>query len=271
MVVTSIRTDQMYEWLEQEIAEVKTPGFHVVDGVPSEAFQREVLRGAVSLPPSYREFIFRFGNARLYKQGSGYLLGVQAIPDQARSETAEPLLRIGHFDDARAYLKQTLLSTPEPESPIFEWTSHGLIEIAGSFGDWLEKRSNTARRRYGKRRWAEILRGPKPFSEEEEAIVAARRQFKWRLLGVSDDSLCRFEVENNSSRTLPYLSIGVRSRDGRVSGRVWLPVAQLPPGTKVVITKECYKGVMSPEELEAFPLEDPGPQDRDRYWEFRVS
>jgi hypothetical protein len=36
----------MYEWLEQEIAEVKTPGFHVVDEVPSEgdSFRNESLQ-----------------------------------------------------------------------------------------------------------------------------------------------------------------------------------------------------------------------------------
>lgn len=261
----------MYEWFEKELAEVKTPGFHLVDGPASEDFMREVLRGPLALPPSYREFIFRFGNARLYKQGSGYSVGVRAVPDSAESETGELLRRIGHFDDARAYLKETLLSTSEPESPVFEWTTHGLTRVAGSFDEWLEKRSHAARRRYGQKRWAEVVRGPKPFTNEEQAIVDARRLFKWRLLVVSDNSVCRFEVENNSPRTLPYLSIGIRSRDGRVSGSVWLPVSDLPPGAKAVIEKECYRGVVSPHELEAFPLADPGPQDRDRYWEFRAN
>jgi len=259
----------MYEWLDKEIAEVRTPGFHLVDGPPSEDFQRAALRGPLALPPSYREFIFRFGNARLYKQGSAYLVGVRAVPDPARSETGELLRRIGHFDDANAYLKEALLSTPEPESPVFEWTADGLTRVAGSFGEWLEKRSDAARRRYGRKRWTEIVRGPKPFTKEEQAIVDARRQFEWRLLGVGDDSVCRFEVANNSPRTLPYLSIGIRSRDGRVSGGIWLPVSHVTPGTKAVVTKEGYRGVISPQDLEAFALADPGPQDRDRYWEFR--
>jgi hypothetical protein len=260
----------MYEWLEKELAEVKTPRFHLVDGPVSEDVMREVLRGPSSLPPSYREFIFRFGNARLYKQASAYSVGVRAVPDQGRSETGELLRRIGHFDDANAYLKEELLRIPEPESPVFEWTSHGLTRIAGSFADWLEKRADAARRRYGHKRWAEIVRGPEPFSQEEWAIVDARRRFEWRLLGVGDDSVGRFEVANNSPRTLPFLSIGIRSRDGRVSGGIWLPVSDVTPGAKAVVKKECYKGVIAPHELEAFPLADPEPQDRDRYWEFRA-
>ena len=226
----------MYEWFVRELAEIKTPGFHVVDGPGSESLRRDVLRATLPIPPSYREFIFRFGNAKLYKQGSAYSVGVRAFPEEAESATGDRLRRVGHFDDAGAYLKESLLAG-EQESPVFEWTTDGLARVANSFDEWLEKRSDAARRKYGKKRWNEIVRGPKPFSPDEQAIVEARRQFRWRLLGVSEAGACRFEIENNSPRTLAYLSVGLRSRDGRVTGGAWLPVSDVFPGAKVVVEK----------------------------------
>lgn len=256
----------MYEWLEREIAEIQTRGFHVVDG--SHPRRQDELREESVLPASYRAFVVRFGNAKLYRQGSGYTVGVRAEPEPAESIGGEPLRCIGHFDDARAYFREDLL-VPGEEPPVFEWGSGGLRLAADSFREWLESRCALARRRYGKKRWAEIVRGPKPFTDQERAIVDARRQFRWRFLGVGDTGGLRFEVQNASTRTLPYLSIGIRSKNGRISGGVWLPVSHVAPGTQAIVEKECYRNVAPPEELEPFALPDPGPEDRERYWEFK--
>ena len=79
----------------------------------------------------------------------------------------------------------------------------------------------------------------------------------------------RFRVENASEMMLPYLSVGIRSKDGRIEGGVWLPTLHLAPGENAVIEKGCYRGLIEPGNLEAFPLPDPTPEDRERYWEFR--
>lgn len=256
----------MYEWLEQEIAEIQTRSFHVVDG-PRPTGQSEA-REEDALPASYRAFVLRFGNARLYRQGSGYAVGVRAELEPSKSAAGEPLQCIGHFEDARAYFRDDLL-VPGEEPPVFEWGSGGLRLVADSFKDWLESRCALVRRRFGKKRWAEIIRGPKPFTDEEQAIVEARRQFRWCFLGVGEKSVLRYEVENGSSRTLPYLSIGIRSKDGRIAGGVWLPVSHVAPGTRAIVEKECYRNIAAPEDLVPFALPDPGPEDRERYWEFR--
>jgi len=257
----------MYDWLEKELAEIKTPKFHLVDGPATEALRGHIHDLGVPIPPSYEEFIVRFGNAKLYRQGSSYIVGVRAFPEPAMNGP-EPLRSIGHFDDVRAYFKDGLL-LPGCEAPVFEWGSAGLRRASETFEQWLEQRCKDAHKRYSKAQWAEVVRGPKPFSVEEEAIVAARRQFRWKLIGISPTGELRFEVENRSSRTLPYLSVGVRSHDGRITGGVWLSVTHVAPGTKAIVEKECYKGLASPDTLEVFELPDPNPEDRNRYWEFR--
>ena len=52
-----------------------------------------------------------------------------------------------------------------------------------------------------------MLCGPSPFTAEELAIVEARRQFSWRLVGVTASGEVMYEVTNGSDRRLPFLSI----------------------------------------------------------------
>jgi hypothetical protein len=105
---------------------------------------------------------------------------------------------------------------------VFEGSRGRLRKAADTFGEWLERRAHAARKRYTKREWADILQGPPPFTPEEWAVVAARRLFRWRVIGVSEAGDLRYEVTNGSGRTLPYLSIGIRSRVGRLAGGVCL-------------------------------------------------
>ena len=254
----------MYEWLKKEIQKVKTRRFHVVDG-PSPASQ--LFGGAGDPPPpSYREFLSLFGGARLYHRGGSYLLGVR------REAVVAPdgnLWCIGHFDEYRAYFRRQELAS-DCEAPVYEWSRGGLREVGESFDVWLESRARSARRSLGRKAWKQIMDGPSPFTLNERTIVEARKQFRWRVVGVNPSSgALRFEISNGSNRTLPYLSLGVRARDGRMEGGVRLPVASIEPGTVRVIERECYKGILAPDEVEVFSLPDPEPEDRDRYWEFR--
>jgi len=257
----------MYEWLEAEIAKIKTRRFHVVDGPASGDVLAVLDSAGSSIPPSYRVFVCQFGGARLYRSAEAYLVGVRSDWQEGRSLGGDRLRVIGHYEDARAYFKETLLASGR-ESPVFEWGAGGLRQVSGSFASWLEARSAAARRTFGKKRWSAVVEGPPPFSPAEEEIVAARRQFEWRVVGGTVAGPIRFEVVNGSSMTLPYLSIGVRHRGGAWVGGVWLPVGNILPGKAAIVVHECYP--MTPRaELEPFALPDPEPEDRERYWEFR--
>jgi|SRR6185369_6111169 len=253
-----------YEWLKKELISIRTKRFHIVAGPAGEALP---IFENLKLPQSYREFVAHFGDAKLYKQKGGYGIGVLAIPTSGVGRDHEQLLCVGHFESARAYFKELDLCEG-CEAPIYEWGQGGMRAVADTFERWLAMRSAAIRQRIGKKRWATILAGPKPFTEEEHKKVEARRRFKWHVLGISDSGDTRFEVRNESDMVLPYLSIGIRA--GRnFEGRVWLPVSHVRPGTAAVIDKDSYKKYISPGDVEAFDLGDPEPEDREDFWEFR--
>jgi hypothetical protein len=263
----------MFEWLVAEMAKVRTRKFYLVDGAASADLQEAVRQSSLPVPPSYRDFVLRFGNAELYRQGSIYLVRVYAAPVQDESEKGEALLHFGRTDASLAYFKESLLR-PDEESPVFEWRhAQGLRRAADGFEDWLRAKCRAARRRFKSRDWKAIEEGPPPFSDREKAIVEARRLFRWRVVGIAANGDLRFEVHNGSRLILPYLSIGIRGKlrpplHGPLNGGVWLSVSSVRPGETRIIEKDCYKERVDPSDVEAFELPDPDPEDRDRYWEF---
>lgn len=261
----------MFDWLQKEIASINTPKFHLVDG-PLAHEQAEMVRSAaLDVPPSYKDFVIQFGNAKLYRQGSVYLVQVYAVPDEAESREGEPLVHFGRTDLGLAYFKESRLVAGQ-ESPIFEWTGPegGFRKAAEGFEEWITKKCKAARRQFGRERWSSILKGPKPFTEEELAVVEARKRFRWQVVGVAENGDLQFEVHNGSDLTLPYLTIGVRGKHGRVQGGVWLPVSHIRPGQSAVVEKDCYRSHLAPEDVEAFNEPDPEPEDREEYWEFQA-
>jgi len=261
----------MFDWLEQEIGTIKTRRFHVVEG-PADAALRAAIEGSeVPLPRSYKEFVFRFGQAKLYKQLDYYLLSVMARPAEQRTEAGETIYCFGHFQSSHVYFKASLLRGEE-ESPVFAGRGGKLVQVADGFEEWLTKRCKAARRTYNKQRWAAIVAGPPPFTPEEQRIVEARRRFTWRVVGISPGRNFLIEVHNGSEMVLPFLSIGVRwqGAGGRLQGGIWLPVSHVRPGQTAVIEREVYKQMADPSGVELFPEPEPEPEDRERYWEFRA-
>ena len=115
-----------------------------------------------------------------------------------------------------------------------------------------------------------VKKAPKPFSARQNRIVEARKLFKWRHTGFAANGEAVFEVSNESDMRLPYLSIGVQGRGGtKLIGGAWLNVSGIEPGCSTQIQRDCYKGMLLPEELECFALEDPTPSTKDDYWEFK--
>jgi hypothetical protein len=264
----------MFEWLVDEMAKVKTRKFYLVDG-PLAADKRElVVRSELPIPPSYKGFVLQFGNAKLYRMGSQYRVQVFAVPSADETEDGEPRLCFGRTDDTVAYFKEYLL-VPEGESPVFEWYYEEGIEqqTANGFEEWLRKKCAKAKRRYTKKEWREIEKGPPPFSDQEKRIVEARRKFRWRIVGIGSSGDLQFEVHNGSNIVVPFLSVGIRGKrrgtNSALEGGVWLPVGSILPGQTAVIEKDCYKEWVDPQDVVAFEKPDPGPEDRDRYWEFK--
>lgn len=262
----------MFEWLFDEMGRIKTNKFHRVDGPPSADERELVERSALSVPPSYKHFVVHFGGAKLYRWGSGiYRVQVFAVPVEVEVE-GEALLHFGRTDRSLSYFKRALL-VDGGETPVFEWYHGvGLRKTADGFEEWLAKKCEAVRRRIPKKEWRAIEAGPAPFDDEELAIVEARRKFRWRRAGTSATGDVRFEVFNDSSRRLPFLSVGIRGmrRDGgTLEGGVWLPVSHVAPGQTATVEHDCYKEQVDPERVEAYPKPDPGPEDRELYWEFR--
>lgn len=266
----------MFEWLEAEMARIKTQKFHRVDG-PASAELREAVQSCdFPLPPSYREFVLRFGNAKLYRRSSYWLVEVYAGPREGEAETkqGEPLIHFGRSaSGSMAYFQESLL-VASGETPVFEWRyKQGIRRTADNFEAWLLAKCKSARRRFKKKEWEAIEKGPPPFTDHEQAIVAARKLFQWRVVGIALNEDLRFEIHNGSAMTLPYLSVGIRGtlrppNGGPLNGGVRLPISSIGPGETKIVEVDCYKEYISPEDTEALARPDPGPEDREQYWEF---
>jgi hypothetical protein len=222
----------------------------------------------LQVPPSYKQFVETFGNSKLYRHSrNGYVIGVFAAPRETTAKDGTPIYHLGWHNGASVYLK------PKPDSaqlPIFEFEE---VEetVGATFEGWLAQACGRARSSFGKRKWAEILRGPQAFTEAEKAVVESRRLFEWKVVGLDSAGNHIFEVKNASQRTLPVLTLGIRSKDGRLNGAVRLDTRHIPSGQRALVHMDCYKDLVPAKEIEVFGLPDPQPEDREYYQEFRES
>jgi hypothetical protein len=262
----------MFEWLEKEIEEIRTPRFHVVDGPANARLREAVETTPFRLPQSYRAFVLRFGNAKLYRNSrrNSYQVSVFAGPRRGISKLAGDNFQIGFADDAYAYVRAPADISVAGDAQVFEATTAELCRVGEDFEEWLWRRCDAARRGFGADGWRKIMVGPDPFTADEQSIVNARREFRWELIGIDAKGDHLIKVQNDSDRVLPFLSLGVRSKDGRLNGGQYLRVQNLQPGHGEILAVDCYKDLVAPEQVELFSLPDPGPEDRGHYWEFRA-
>ena len=99
----------MFDWLDEEINRIRTPKFHLIDGPASPDLREAVEASDHSLPPSYKEFVLRFGNARLYRRSSFWHVQVFAGPREAERHDGERLINFGGTQTSLAYFKSSLL------------------------------------------------------------------------------------------------------------------------------------------------------------------
>ena len=265
----------MFEWLKEMMAEVNTRKFYLVDGPASDELRQMVESTDFPLPPSYKQFVLEFGNAKLYRRSSYWLVEVYAGPREAESDDGEPLIHFGRTHTSLAYFKESLL-VDGGESPVFEWRKgQGIRQTEGGFADWLQAKCTWARKQYKKKEWQVIQHGPPPFDEREQAILEARRLYRWQVVGVAPNEDLKFEIYNGSSMVLPYLTVGIRGKlrppkTGPLHGGGYLPAASIQPGETSIVEYDCYKQFIAPEDTEVFELPEPGPEDREQYWEFKA-
>ncbi len=257
----------MFEWFEQEASAIKTPRFHVIDGPPDAKLREAVLGSGLPVPSAYKEFVLKFGNARLYRNRRiSFRIGIFAAPREAVLNNGTRIYHLGFHDGASVYVKR---ETRSGQHPIFEFESGSEEEVAASFEEWFSKSCALARSSYSKGRWAEILRGPKPFTEEEAEIIEARRLIHWRVVGIDADKNHILEITNTGRRSLCTLTIGVKSKDRRLNGAVRVNIRHVGPGQTALVHAGCYNDLLPCEQVELFSLPEPKPEDRDYYWEFR--
>lgn len=263
----SMPSKSRFDWLQREISKVKTQEFFIVDG-PTPTRDRHESERFIGLPESYKEFVADFGNAKLYKQVGGYALGVNAMPAEFHTDDGQLLLCIGHYLEKRAFFRNDQLHAGQ-DAPIYEGIPGRLHQVSDGFEEWLRGRSAQTRKSFGTERWSRVVCGSPPFTQADEAIVRARRNFGWDVVEVDLEHSVKFLVTNNSTLALPFLSIGVRHADGGFGGRIWLPVANVVPGCTATIQHDAYRKYIPREKLQAFDLPDPTPDTRDEYWEFK--
>jgi hypothetical protein len=126
-----------------------------------------------------------------------------------------------------------------------------------------------------KSRMGSDSKGPPPFTAAELAIVEARKQFQWRVVGIAPNNDLQFEIHNGSRMTLPFLTVGIRGKHrspntGELLGAAFLSIGAIRPGETKLVEHGCYKEYVSPQDTVVFDAPDPGPEDRDQYWEFRM-
>jgi hypothetical protein len=268
----------MFQWLAEEMSKIRTRKFHCVDGPASPELKNAVEISALLLPPPYKEFVLQFGNAKLYRRvtsySDNYLVEVYAGPREAVGMHGEALFQFGRTDTSLAYFKESLL-VEGAESPVFEWRDeHGLQKTADGFLDWLTAKFKSARKKYTRKEWESIERGPVPFTEQELAAVEARRYFRWKVVGIAPNEDLRFEIHNGSNMILPFISLGIRGKlrppkSGPLHGAAHIPVSSIRPGQTRIVEYDCYKRYIAPEDTEVFEQPDWGPEDREQYWELR--
>ncbi len=258
-----------FGWLEEQVKAVKTNNFFVIAGPVSKSLRKRIETSPIGVPSSYKSFVIQFGHSKLYCSRQLYMVEVFASPHEVKSKDGEDLLQFGKTDESPAYFKTTDLRDDGAEIPVYEWNPEdGLHKAFPGFEKWLLESCRIARRQFKKKRWAEIIKGPEPFSHEELKIIEARRLFHWKVVGIAEDGDLLLDITNRSTMHLSFLSVGVSGKKVGKGG-VYVSVADIDPGEHKVRKVSCYKRDEQPRELELFHEPDPLPETRDSYWEFR--
>jgi len=259
----------MFEWLREEIANLRTRSFHVV-APPGEKERAMILESDAPFPRSYKLFVAEFGAAKLYRRDiSRYMINFNPFPEEAVTEDGDKLWELCKTSRGLIYFRDTRLAEGH-EISIQGWYGRGVRTIAPSFEQWLKSACNQSRRSFSRAEWQTILAGPKPFTKRDLSIVRARNRIKWEPIDIAGNGKIVFSIRNDSDQILPYLTLGVRRKSDKSElGGVFIPMSKIKPGEETIVEQDCYLEIYSPQEVEPCQFPEPTPETRDYYWEFK--
>jgi hypothetical protein len=271
-MVTS-NMNSSFDWLRQECLQIKSQRFHIFEALAPNDYFYELAGHSIDLSGDYADFLREFGWGKLFTDHrDAPVIAVYPLKEYRRHTCADGKTYVGFGDRGNksfCFGEDAILS----RSPLKVYMLKGnkANELHPSFSDWLKTSYELVQSKYSASKWQKIMHGPKPFTPEEMQIVEARKNFIWQHVGFTENGDAIFEVENRSTMSLPFLSIGVQGKGGSILiGGAWLKVSDIPPGTKSIITKDCYKSQLSAANFEAFPKPEPIPEKREAYWEFGI-
>ena len=226
---------------------------------------------SVALVGDYRSFLGEFGLAKLFTDHrDAPVVSVYPLKGFRRHVCLDgsTFIGFGFRGQQSVYFDESAIVSGLP-SKVYLVTKKCGRELSESFSDWLLQAYQWANGKYSASQWNRIVAGPPPFNSEELSIVHARSKFKWSHAGFAENGDAIFKIENLATRTIPYLTLGIRDRAGTVlEGAVWLDVGHIGPGMTGLVSKDCYKDRVASDQLVPFDLPEPIPEKRERYWEF---
>jgi hypothetical protein len=253
--------------LDDLISSVKSQRFFLIEGEPNADLKAAVDESMLPVGEQYKDFVRRYGSVKLFRKGSQYLIYVLRSPHR-HTYQGDRYLWIGGTDESKLFYNEEVKGKGEPS--VYEWSnSRGFTAENCGFNQWLTTHIAASIKRYSPLEWRRIVSGNGPFTEEEARIVEARRLFSWIYTGFSDGQYS-FVVKNGSKTRIPFLTISVKDKTNEFfEGGIWLPVGEISPGQEKRITRECYKNIVRPSDILFISKEEPTPDDKDRYWEFK--
>lgn len=258
----------MFNWLNDEAQRIKWNTFFIFRAPENATTRDSVFNAQEKLPEDYRNFVQQFGTARLFRDldNGWYNLTILSKP-KVWQLGGNDLLRFGFFvNGGHASFR---LTENNVEHAVFEGEAVRLRKAADSFSEWLTKRFAKAKKLYTKREWADIVRGPAPFSQHELAILEAAQMYSFESLGRNENGKLLIKVHNGSKLRLHYLSVGVRIPGRGLSGATHLDVSEIKQGETKILERDCYKSLAVGYETEIFRRPSPLPEERRMYWELR--
>ncbi len=252
----------MYEWLTTLLAEVHTPRFFLTN-ITSDV-EHSLTTWPVTPPRSYQTFIQSFGAVQLFREQNFYQLQIFQHPAVCGERLAFGSLQSSYV--SWEYRRGTLNNEPH----VILITRDGSIwqNTHITFEEWLRNAVLNLRSTYLPSEWKAICRGPRPFSIDDERIVAIRRRFEI-VRYAYDNGQYALEIQNRSDGHIPFLTLNVTYPDDRRHGGKWVPVGHIHPGESSKVTFTPSKGVSHPDNAIIEIAPDPRPEDREMYWEFR--
>lgn len=259
-----------FDWLKQEIEPVRLKKFHIF--LPFDLAELKVFEQEFGpVPDDYQEFLETFGQASLFRdvRNNWHWLNVTAPPKIIRDQSDAVRLNFGNYLNSGYAAWKWADGAFLGANSVYRIDNLPERKVADTFEDWFRTSYFRAIKEIGNDSWRRALHDAPPFNSSEIEIVESLKHFHFRKVGVTNDGNVQIEVANRSSRSLAYLSVGVRFR--QLEGKVTIPVAEVGPGETRTVDWPCYKGAVRPEDIQLFRLPFPEPEDRPYYPELRAS